>query len=81
MKKETLEEVKCIAGCKYFYGREVRHHKDCIYYPESFSKLYDDLKQQQERSYSEKDVLWMLLNNPYKFEKNIKYWFEQFKKK
>jgi hypothetical protein len=35
---------KCEAGCKVFYGGEIRHHPDCIFYPESFSKLYDVLK-------------------------------------
>ncbi len=38
-------------------------------------------KFQAERMYSEEEVLWMCLNNPYKFEENIKEWFEQFKKK
>lgn len=34
----------CQAGCKVFTGGEVKHHPDCQYYPESFSKLYDDLR-------------------------------------
>ena len=33
---------KCEAGCKVFTGGEIRHHPDCVYYPESLSKMYDD---------------------------------------
>lgn len=33
----------CVAGCLDFHGGEKRHHKDCPFYPESFSKMYDDL--------------------------------------
>lgn len=75
-KQETLEEVaelesvenKCVAGCKHFYGKEVKHHKDCFYYPESFSKMYDDLEWQQEpnkNKYSEEIV--NILDN-------VRYW-------
>lgn len=35
-------EPKCEAGCTSFYGGEKRHRKDCAFYPESFSKMYDD---------------------------------------
>ena len=38
----------CQAGCKYFSGGEVKHHKDCVHYPESFSKMYDDIYQQNK---------------------------------
>lgn len=57
-KQETLEEAidiiskeeeKCVNGCKYYYGGEIRHHKSCHYYSESFSKMYDDLQEKQER--------------------------------
>ena len=41
----------------------------------------NEIKQVQEITYSEEEVLCMLLNNPYQFEDNIKEWFEQFKKK
>ena len=34
----------CEAGCKVFTGGEIKHHKDCQYYPESLSKMYDDLE-------------------------------------
>jgi hypothetical protein len=33
----------CQAGCKAYYGGERKHHKDCVHYSESFTKLYDDL--------------------------------------
>ena len=34
---------RCQAGCKIFTGGEIKHHPDCHYYPESLSKMYDDL--------------------------------------
>jgi hypothetical protein len=34
----------CEAGCKVFTGGEIRHDKNCQYYPESFTKMYDDLE-------------------------------------
>jgi hypothetical protein len=34
---------KCEAGCKSYDGGERRHHKDCAYYNDSFTKRYDDL--------------------------------------
>ena len=38
--------MKCIVGCKAFTGGEIYHHKDCPFYPESMSKMFDDAKQQ-----------------------------------
>lgn len=38
-----FDEAKCVAGCQHFDLGERRHHKDCIYYPESLSKLLDQL--------------------------------------
>ena len=32
---------QCQAGCQRFDGDEVKHHKHCVFYPESLSKLYD----------------------------------------
>ena len=37
----TLEDAqamieKCQAGCKAFTGGEIKHHKDCFFYPDSF---------------------------------------------
>jgi hypothetical protein len=100
-KQETLEEVaelesvenKCVAGCKHFYGKEVKHHKDCFYYPESFSKMYDDLEWQQKQDknkYNEEEMLKMLhkfgfdYTYNYKGEKTIyewiPEWFEEYKR-
>lgn len=44
-------------------------------------KMVEDLKLQQEISYSEEEVLFILLDCPYEFKDNIIQWFEQFKKK
>ena len=38
------EEDKCEAGCKVFTGGEIRHNEDCIFYPESRTQMYDNLK-------------------------------------
>jgi len=38
-----MSKDKCQAGCKVFTGGEIQHHKDCAFYPESRSKMYDDL--------------------------------------
>jgi len=39
-----MSDTKCIMGCKHFTGGEIKHHKDCPFYPDSLSKMYDDLK-------------------------------------
>ncbi len=39
----------CVAGCMAFDGGEKRHHKDCLFFAESFSKRYDDLKKEMEQ--------------------------------
>ena len=44
-----MNKLKCVAGCKHFTGGEVKHHKDCPYYPESLSKMYDDLKEDVDK--------------------------------
>jgi regulator of replication initiation timing len=36
--------MECVAGCNVFYGKERKHHKDCPFYPESLSKMFDDLQ-------------------------------------
>lgn len=38
------KEKQCIAGCQIFEGGERKHHPDCPFYPESLSKIYDDLE-------------------------------------
>lgn len=39
-----MSKIKCVAGCKHFTGGEIKHHKDCPFYPESFSEMNDNLK-------------------------------------
>ncbi len=34
---------QCVAGCKHFEGGEIKHHKDCDFYPDSLSQYYDIL--------------------------------------
>jgi len=38
--------MKCVAGCKYFTGGEIKHHKDCPFYEDSFSQKFDILRDQ-----------------------------------
>jgi len=52
------EEDKCEVGCKHYHGGEIKHHKDCYFYPESISKMYDDLK-------AENKIFKEALNNMY----------------
>lgn len=33
---------QCEAGCMSFDGGEVKHHRDCVHYPESLTKLWHD---------------------------------------
>lgn len=39
--KQPQKDVKCVAGCKKYHGGEIKHHKDCPFYPESLSEYYD----------------------------------------
>ena len=47
-------EPKCVAGCKAFTGGEIRHHKDCPFYPESLSKILDDIKTKNKKLMNKK---------------------------
>lgn len=38
-----VREERCEAGCVAYHGGERRHHPDCVFYPESFTKIHDDL--------------------------------------
>jgi len=49
-KNKIIKEPECVAGCMSYYGGEVKHHKDCPYYPESISKMYDDLQKKVDNS-------------------------------
>lgn len=47
-KTHKTAEEKCEAGCITYTGGEIKHHKDCVFYPESLTKMYDDLKAKYE---------------------------------
>ena len=34
--------MQCEAGCMHFTGGEVKHHRDCPYYPDSLTKIWHD---------------------------------------
>ncbi len=44
----AVAEVKCLPECQKFTGKEIKHNKDCIFYPKSMSKMYDDLKKENK---------------------------------
>ncbi len=44
----AISDIKCHKKCKTYGERELRHHKDCFYYPKSFSKMYDDEKEKNK---------------------------------
>jgi hypothetical protein len=52
-----IKEVKCVTGCMNYTGGEIRHHKDCPFYPESLSKKYDEMDANQDKWISVKDRL------------------------
>jgi hypothetical protein len=45
----SIAEEKCKAGCRVFTGGEIRHHKDCVYYTESLSKILDDTEDELKK--------------------------------
>ncbi len=65
MTNNTGDTLHCVTGCKHFYGGEVRHHKDCPYYPESFSKMYDDLKSHPHPTGDRVAALWTAMIKAY----------------
>ena len=40
---------KCVAGCKNYTGYETYHHKDCPFYPDSFSERFDKLNSEWQK--------------------------------
>lgn len=36
-----MNEPKCETGCTTFYGGEIRHDKNCAFYPDSRTEMYD----------------------------------------
>jgi len=41
---KEVKDQNCVMGCKNFTGGEVKHHKDCPFYPDSLSKYYDEME-------------------------------------
>lgn len=41
-----MSEPKCETGCMNYTGGEIKHHKDCVFYPESLAKMYDTIQSQ-----------------------------------
>lgn len=37
---------QCIPLCQLFIGGEIKHHPGCPFYPESLSKMFDELRAQ-----------------------------------
>ena len=37
-----MNEPRCESGCIRLDGHETRHHKDCVYYPESLTRMLDE---------------------------------------
>lgn len=54
---QILDEKKCVNGCKRFSGGELRHHKSCPNYPESFSEMFDILEDKKSVKVKDKPVL------------------------
>lgn len=67
----TVAEEKdaCETGCKHFHGGEIAHHPDCIFYPESRTKMYDDLVVEHKRF--EKDIIRVLVEINAEILKNV----------
>ena len=40
---DTSKEPMCCAGCISFDGGERKHLKECVFYPESRTKMFDDV--------------------------------------
>lgn len=39
-----FQEEECVAGCKSFTGGEIKHHKNCPFYPQSLTRMYDEME-------------------------------------
>lgn len=57
-----VREERCEAGCIAYHGGERRHHPDCVVYPESFTKLHDDLVQEHAELKAQNDRLQAALD-------------------
>jgi len=65
----AVEEDVCEVGCKHFHGGEIAHHPDCIFYPESCTKMYDDLVAEHKRF--ENDIKRVIVEINAEILKNI----------
>ena len=58
-----MKDKKCVVGCKAYSGGEMKHHKDCDFYPDSLSQKYDKMEQQLEKERDEnkelKDLIYV----------------------
>lgn len=36
-----IDQAKCETGCVAFFGGEIRHDKNCAFYPDSRTEMYD----------------------------------------
>ena len=41
-KQKSKSSDKCVMGCMHFTGGEIKHHKDCPFYPDSLSIRLDN---------------------------------------
>ena len=45
----AVETKKCAAGCKAYYGGEIRHDKGCFFYKDSMSEMLDNALEEIKR--------------------------------
>lgn len=65
----AVAEIKCVASCKAFTGGEIKHHKDCYFYPESFTKMYDDEKKKNKKM--QRDIKRIIVEIQAEMLKNV----------
>ena len=53
---------KCQSGCMIFTGGEIKHDENCVFYPESLTKFYADLRKENE------DLVASLINLESRFK-------------
>ena len=44
-----MSKARCVTGCKVYCDDETYHHKDCPFYPGSFSERFDKLQAENEK--------------------------------
>ena len=58
-----MADQRCEAGCMAFDGGEKKHHRDCVHYPESLTKLWHDTEAELRGEINRRDnVLGQLMN-------------------